>query len=160
MADEREFQFFPAELRPDEGRVPERHTACAFLIDDGKLLLEERPADATVYPGLWDTPGGHLEEGETPEAALARELEEELGVTARRFFLGMVQDDHDPASGRFYRHFLYIVPQFEGAVKSLEGRAIKWFSFADALKLPNLNPLIGFALKAFMERGWLKDGPS
>ena len=64
---------------------PERATACGLLLREGRLLLERRPATARVYPGLWDTPGGHLEPGEAPEAAFLREMGEELGIRPTGF---------------------------------------------------------------------------
>ena len=147
--------YRPEELRPADGRLPERSTAGAFLIREGKVLLEKRPADARVYPGLLDTPGGHVDEGETPEAALSRELEEELGIVPERFILGMVQDDLDPRTGIFYRHFVYIVRSWKGVVTSREGRRLEWFPFREALDLEALNPLIGYALREFIARGWI-----
>jgi 8-oxo-dGTP diphosphatase len=148
--------YHPPEIRPGEGTAPQRSTAGAFLIRKGKVLLEKRPDHARVYPGLWDTPGGHVEEGESPEAALVREMKEELDITPARFFLGMVQDDIDPASGRFYRHFVYVILEWEGEVKSREGRTIQWFSMNEAAALDALNPLIQYALSDFRIKGWVK----
>jgi 8-oxo-dGTP diphosphatase len=150
------FDYHPAEIRPEEGCMPVRYTAGAFLIQDGRVLLEKRPEDARVYPGLWDTPGGHVEVGELPETALLREMKEELGIEAERFILGMVQDDHDPRTGTFYRHFIYIVRKWAGEAASREGRRIQWFPIAEALDLESLNPLIGFALEDFSSRGWMR----
>ncbi len=54
--------------------------AAAALIDaDGRVLLAERPAGKPMA-GMWEFPGGKVEPGETPEAALIRELREELGI--------------------------------------------------------------------------------
>lgn len=54
--------------------------AAGALIDrDGRVLLARRPPEDKLG-GLWEFPGGKLHEGETPEAALIRELEEELGI--------------------------------------------------------------------------------
>ncbi|MHC4941887.1 MAG: NUDIX domain-containing protein [Planctomycetota bacterium] len=156
MSDSNKHRYDPPELRPEEGRLPERSTVGAFLIRKGMLLLERRPEDARVYPGLWDTPGGHVEQGEIPEAALIRELREELGIEARRFFLGLVQDDLDQASGRFYRHYVYVLTAWNGEPASKEERTIQWFPHDEALVLPELNPLIGYALKEFLDKGWLK----
>ena len=52
---------------------------------DGSFLLAQRP-DGKVYAGYWEFPGGKIEQGETPAAALKRELEEELGITAELTF--------------------------------------------------------------------------
>lgn len=57
--------------------------AAAALIDvDGRVLLAQRP-EGKAFAGLWEFPGGKLEANETPEAALIRELEEELGIETR-----------------------------------------------------------------------------
>ena len=52
----------------------------AVLRKNGKVLLCLRSNDRAQYPGVWDVPGGHLDELESPEQGLARELEEELGI--------------------------------------------------------------------------------
>jgi len=56
----------------------------AFLRDGKRVLLCHRSADRRWYPDVWDLPGGHVEVGESPHAALARELREELGITIPR----------------------------------------------------------------------------
>lgn len=56
-----------------------RIVVCAALVDDGRLLAARRSAPADVA-GRWELPGGKVEDGESPEAALVRELREELGV--------------------------------------------------------------------------------
>src|SRR5579883_1708665 len=53
--------------------------AVALVDSDGRVLLAQRPAGKPMA-GLWEFPGGKLREGEAPEAALVRELEEELGI--------------------------------------------------------------------------------
>ena len=57
--------------------------ACALIDADGRVLLAKRPAGRPLA-GLWEFPGGKVEAGETPEAALVRELDEELGITVAR----------------------------------------------------------------------------
>ncbi len=53
--------------------------ACALVDADGRVLIAQRPAGKSMA-GLWEFPGGKIEDGETPEAALVRELHEELGI--------------------------------------------------------------------------------
>ena len=62
--------------------VPIRVVA-AILRRDNRLLLCHRHPERAWYPDVWDLPGGHVEHGETPSEALARELREELGVDLR-----------------------------------------------------------------------------
>ena len=52
----------------------------ALLVQNGRVLLCHRAADRRWYPDVWDLPGGHVEDGEAPIEALARELEEEVGI--------------------------------------------------------------------------------
>lgn len=51
------------------------------LLRNGRALLVHRHPQRRLYPDVWDLPGGHIEPGETPEAAARREIGEELGVT-------------------------------------------------------------------------------
>ncbi|MCB1451769.1 MAG: (deoxy)nucleoside triphosphate pyrophosphohydrolase, partial [Nitratireductor sp.] len=54
--------------------------ACALIDADNRVLVAQRP-DGKNLAGMWEFPGGKVEPGETPEACLIRELEEELGIT-------------------------------------------------------------------------------
>lgn len=56
--------------------------AAALIDADGRVLLARRP-EGKAMAGLWEFPGGKVAEGETPEAALVRELQEELGIDTR-----------------------------------------------------------------------------
>jgi 8-oxo-dGTP diphosphatase len=56
-------------------------SAVALIDRDGRVLLAQRPAGKSMA-GLWEFPGGKVEPGETPEVALIRELQEELGIEA------------------------------------------------------------------------------
>jgi 8-oxo-dGTP diphosphatase len=98
--------------------------AVGVLIDaDGRFLLTSRP-DGKVYAGYWEFPGGKLEAGESVEAALRRELHEELGVT-----LGAVVPwrvtimDYEHARVRL--HFCK-VRQWQGDFEMREGQRMAW----------------------------------
>lgn len=56
--------------------------ACALIDVDGRVLLAKRPANKPM-PNLWEFPGGKIEDNETPEAAIIRELDEELGIDTK-----------------------------------------------------------------------------
>lgn len=59
---------------------PRVRVVTALLRDGDRILLCHRSPRRRWYPGVWDLPGGHVEPGEQPGAALARELREELGI--------------------------------------------------------------------------------
>ena len=99
--------------------------ACALVDADGRVLLSERPAGKQLA-GLWEFPGGKVEAGESPEATLIRELDEELGIVVKEACLAPLTF----ASHR-YEDFhllmpLYVCRRWEGLVVGREGQAVKW----------------------------------
>ncbi|MFF1819005.1 GNAT family N-acetyltransferase [Kribbella sp. NPDC058245] len=74
----------------------------------GRVYVHRRSADRRLFPGLWDVVGGHLDEGETPEEALAREVEEETGWTVREI-LTPVADWEWEWEGRVRRELDYLI---------------------------------------------------
>ena len=121
---------------------PERLTSAAILLRDGAVLLEHRAANARVYAGLWDTPGGHVRAGETPSTALRREAEEELGIEVRAAWLALVQDDVDRGSGRRYRHFSWVVTASDGEPRAREGQQLAWVPLEQLPARVDVNPLV------------------
>ncbi len=100
--------------------------AAAALIDvDGRVLLTRRPAGKAMA-GQWEFPGGKLQPGETPEAALVRELHEELGIDVGQSCLApLAFASHD------YDDFHLLMPLFacrrwQGTVEAREGQALAW----------------------------------
>ncbi len=100
--------------------------AAVALVDaDGRILLAQRPAGKSMA-GLWEFPGGKVEAGESPEATLIRELDEELGITVKEACLAPLTF----ASHR-YEDFhllmpLYVCRRWAGDVRGREGQALKW----------------------------------
>jgi 8-oxo-dGTP diphosphatase len=133
---------------------PVMHVMAAVMHDaDGRVLLAQRPAGKHLA-GLWEFPGGKLEPGEAPLAALARELHEELGITLQRA---------EPLI-RVPCHYVerellldtWQTDQWEGAPQSLEGQALQWLlpaqvdpamltpadrAILQALRLPHRYPI-------------------
>jgi mutator protein MutT len=135
---------------------PERRTAAAVLLRAGCVLLERRPPDARVTPGVWDLPGGHQEAGETADAALARELREELGVEVGAARLALELDACEPPDGRRYRHAIFLVESCGGEPRAREGQQhLRWATPEEALRLADLNPPTGWALQELLESGQL-----
>jgi 8-oxo-dGTP diphosphatase len=109
------------------------HVAAAALLDGrGRVLLARRP-EGKPMAGLWEFPGGKIEPGETPEAALARELEEELGVViGTPVPLAFVSHGYE---GFHLVMLLYAVREWVGALQGLQGQALDW---VDADRLDSL----------------------
>ncbi len=116
------------------GKKAKKHlTANGIFIREGRALLFKRNSKK-YYAGLWDIPGGHIKKSEEPEAALRREMQEELGVIPHEFSLFRVYDETDPTSGEQSRHYVYLVHAWEGEPQNLEPREhsqMGWFSLAE-----------------------------
>ncbi|MEM8752578.1 MAG: (deoxy)nucleoside triphosphate pyrophosphohydrolase [Pseudomonadota bacterium] len=99
--------------------------ACALIDRDGRVLLAERPEGKSMA-GLWEFPGGKVEEGETPEACLIRELREELGVDTWESCLAPLT-----FASHGYEDFhllmpLYVCRKWEGTAEGREGQRLAW----------------------------------
>jgi 8-oxo-dGTP diphosphatase len=100
--------------------------AAVALVDaDRRVLIAQRPEGKSLA-GLWEFPGGKLEEGETPEAALIRELEEELGISTKSACLAPVS-----FASHSYETFhllmpLYVCRKWQGTPVAREHAALKW----------------------------------
>jgi 8-oxo-dGTP diphosphatase len=100
--------------------------AAAALVDvDGRVLICQRP-QGKALAGLWEFPGGKVEPGETPEACLIRELEEELGIRVSPPCLApFVFASHAYESFHLLMP-LYLVRRWEGQVARREHAALAW----------------------------------
>jgi 8-oxo-dGTP diphosphatase len=119
--------------------------AAALVDADGRVLLQQRPAGKSLA-GLWEFPGGKLEAGETPEDALIRELEEELGIAVPHACLAPAAFASAPLGECHLLLLLYIARKWVGVPRALEATALKWVRPADmhALPMPPADrPLIG-----------------
>ena len=112
-----------------------RITSGGALVDGaGRVLLGLRGYARTYYPGVWDMFGGHVEAGESPEQALVRELQEEIGVRAVAFELVATVDEPRPEKYGSGRHYAYLVREWEGTptnVATDEHEEIRWFRVED-----------------------------
>ncbi len=99
----------------------------AIIVKDHKILLALRK-NTLHYPDYWSLPVGHVEEGETNEAAIYRELQEELGIQVTRMkALQFHQDKKDNIE-----HQVFFIQQWQGEVVNREAdlcEAINFFSF-------------------------------
>jgi 8-oxo-dGTP diphosphatase len=99
--------------------------ACALVDPDRRVLIAQRP-DGKSMAGLWEFPGGKVEAGETPEAALIRELREELGVETKQACLAPVSfASHSYESFHLFMP-LYVCRRWQGFAQAREHQALKW----------------------------------
>lgn len=120
---------------PHVSSVPIVWVSAAALLKDGKLLITERPQGKSMA-GLWELPGGKIEQGEIPERAIVRELQEELGIT-------VYPHDLKPLSFASYRYEkfhlvmpLYILTHWEGELHGKEGQLLAWIQYQDLIHYP------------------------
>jgi 8-oxo-dGTP diphosphatase len=125
--------------------------AAALTDADGRVLLQRR-ATGRAMAGLWEFPGGKMEEGETPEAALTRELAEELGIHVDADALAPAAFASAAVGGAHMVLLLYLCRAWRGAPRPLDASALKWLrpGEMDASEMPPADrPLIG-ALKGLV----------
>ncbi len=99
--------------------------AVALVDADGRVLLAQRPAGKPMA-GLWEFPGGKVHDGETPEAALIRELDEELGIDVAASCLAPFTFASHGYPAFHLLMPLYLCRKWQGAVMPREGQALKW----------------------------------
>jgi 8-oxo-dGTP diphosphatase len=109
--------------------------ACALVDADRRVLLSQRPEGKTLA-GLWEFPGGKVDPGETPEQALVRELEEELGIETKIACLAPLT-----FASHTYETFhllmpLYVCRRFWGTPMPREGQKLKWVRPRDMRNYP------------------------
>ena len=100
-------------------------SAVALIDADGRVLLAQRPEGKSMA-GLWEFPGGKVETGETPEAALIRELKEELGIDTWQSCLAPLT-----FASHAYPEFHLLMPLFacrkwQGTATPREGQTLAW----------------------------------
>ena len=99
--------------------------ACALVDTDGRVLICKRP-EGKALAGLWEFPGGKVEPGEGPEAALIREMDEELGITITASCLApFVFASHSYETFHLLMP-LYLCRRWEGVVVAKEHAALAW----------------------------------
>jgi len=117
-------------------------TVGALLIDDnGRVLLGLRASSKKIWPGHWDTIGGRVEAGENLQAAMIREVQEEIGVTPTTFDLIAVVREREPERHGDMLHHIYAVRAWSGGAPqnvSDEHSELRWFEVAEMSRLTNI----------------------
>jgi 8-oxo-dGTP diphosphatase len=126
-------------------------SAVALIDTDGRVLLAQRPEGKSMA-GLWEFPGGKVEDGETPETALIRELQEELGIDTWTSCLAPIT-----FASHSYDDFHLMMPVFacrkwEGTPQAREGQVLKWVKPSEMRDYPM--PAADIPLIAVL-RDWL-----
>ena len=134
----------PSPATRPEGKPLLLVAACALIDTDGRVLLARRP-EGKAMAGLWEFPGGKIAAGETPEAALIRELKEELDIDVSAACLApFAFASH--AYERFHLLMpLYLCRRWKGTVTARESQALAWVrpqKLADYPMPPADKPLI------------------
>ena len=114
--------------------------AVALIDPDGRVLIAQRPPDKAMA-GLWEFPGGKWEPGETPEQALIRELDEELGIAVKEPCLAPFT-----FASHAYANFhllmpLYVCRRWEGTPVPRIHQAIKWVRPRELISNPTAFPM-------------------
>jgi len=99
--------------------------ACALIDSQGRVLLGERPQGKN-FAGLWEFPGGKVEIGETPEQALIRELEEEIGVKVSEADLQPLNFSSHASPDFHLLMPLYLCHSYSGTPQGREGQRLQW----------------------------------
>lgn len=106
--------------------VPIILVAAAALVDaDGRVLIAKRPEGKSMA-GLWEFPGGKVEAGERPEAALIRELSEELGIEVAESCLAPLTFASHAYDAFHLLMPLYVLRRWKGQVTAREHKELAW----------------------------------
>ena len=100
-----------------------------FINDQNEILLFKRDDIPSIpYPGMWDIPGGHVEEGETPEQCIVREMKEEMNLELEAFYLFSVMEFDDRIEYTFWKRANLDIKNIE----LKEGQCLRWFKEDEA----------------------------
>jgi 8-oxo-dGTP diphosphatase len=119
--------------------------AVALVDRDGRLLVQQRPEGKSMA-GLWEFPGGKVEPGETPEAALIRELAEELAIDVDHSCLAPACFASDTLGDKHLLLLLYVCRKWGGTPVAQHASALRWVRAVElhGLDMPPADiPLIG-----------------
>lgn len=104
-------------------------TSIIFVNDQRKVLLLLRDDKPTIpYPNMWDVPGGHVDDGETPEQCIVREMKEEMDLTLEEFERLSVMEFTDRVEYTFWKRVNLDIEKID----LQEGQRLRWFTELEA----------------------------
>jgi len=125
--------------------------AVALLDRDGRVLVAQRPKGKNME-GLWEFPGGKVEGGETPEAALIRELKEELAIEVEESCLAPLSFSSEDSGGFHLLMPLFVCRKWGGIPKPMEQQSVRWVSPANLsdLEMPSADRPLAAQLRDYV----------
>ena len=99
--------------------------ACALINEYGKVLINERPMGKD-YAGYWEFPGGKVDEGETPEEAIIRELKEEINIDVTGSCLAPLSFTEKQYDNYYVVVLLYVCRRWNGHIIPMEEQELAW----------------------------------
>lgn len=126
-------------------------SACALIDADGRVLLAQRPV-GKQWGGLWEFPGGKLNDAETPEEALIRELREELGIEVAQSCLAPFAFASERSAGVHLLMPLFLCRKWTGTPRPVEAQALAWARPRDfsAYDMPPADKPLAAQLRDFL----------
>ena len=120
----------------------------AIVVDSQHRILMAQRADWQHQGGKWEFPGGKIESGETHTQALARELKEEVDVQIDQQACELFKAVHHDYSDKQVSLYFYLVKDFSGTAKGLEGQPVMWVNAQTLpqMAIPDANQAIADAL--------------
>lgn len=109
--------------------------AAALVDGDNRILVAQRPPGGSLA-GLWEFPGGKIEAGETPEAALVRELDEELGIAVAADALIPISFVSHAYPDFHLLMLLFLCRRWHGNPIGQQGQPLRWEATAELAALP------------------------
>ena len=134
-----------------------RECVAALIVKNQKILLGQRSAERSFYPGVWDVFGGHIEPQESYQQALLRELHEELGIIPTAWTQIEIFPEPDPARHGEGQYIFFLVTDWNGTPTNRqlhEHTRIEWFSLDQAVRLDLAHPSYAHLFAQLLTNEW------